>query len=93
MNKEILDLEKSLFKYQYMSDINYLDKIIDDTYKEMGKSGKIITKKDVISELSNLKEDRNIIIYNYEFNQINNNIYLIHYITKNDEKLIYRTSM
>ena len=40
MNNKILELEKSLFKYEFMSDTTYLDEIIDDKYIELRKSGK-----------------------------------------------------
>ena len=65
MNKKILELEKSLFKYEFMSNISYLNEIIDDKYIEVGKSGKKFNKKDIINELSILKEDRKISIYNF----------------------------
>ena len=58
-NKIILDKEKSLFKYEYMKDINYLEELIDNNYKEIGKSGKVFNKEDIIEYLSNLKKDRN----------------------------------
>jgi len=93
MNNKILELEKSLFKYEFMSDIEYLDGIIDDDYIEIGKSGKKFIKKDIIKELSILKEDRQISIYNYTCDKIDENIYLIHYITKDDKDIIYRTSI
>ena len=93
MFEKILRLEKSLFKYKYMSNIEYLDTIIDDNYEEIGQSGKIFNKKDVIKELNSLKSDRNIEIYNYKCNKISNNVYLVHYITKNNSKNIYRTSI
>ena len=93
MKEKILNLEKSLFKYEYMSNIEYLDYIIDDTYEEIGKSGSIYNKNDVIKELSNLKEDRDIEIYNFKCNKISNNIWLVHYITKSNDKNIYRTSI
>ena len=40
MEKTILELEKSLFKYEYMSNKKYLNDILDDKYEELGKSGK-----------------------------------------------------
>ena len=40
MKNKILELEKSLFKYEYMTDIAYLNEIIDDQYIEVGKLGK-----------------------------------------------------
>lgn len=93
MNEKILNLEKSLFKYEYTSNIEYLNSIIDDTYKELGKSGKMYNKEDVIKELSNLKSDRDIKIYNYECNNISEDIWLVHYITKNGNNNIFRTSI
>ena len=93
MKTEILELEKSLFKYEFMSNKNYLNKIIDDNYIEIGKSGKEFTKQDIIRELSNLKEDRNITIYNYNCRKISTNTFLVNYITKNNNDNIFRTSI
>ena len=92
MNK-ILELEKSLFKYEYMSDVDYLNNVIDDSYLEVGKSGYKITKSDVIEELSKLDEDRNIIIYNFSCSEISNDIFLVHYFTKKESDNIFRTSI
>ena len=47
----------------------------------------------VINDLSILKEDRKITIYNFTCDKIEQNIYLIHYITKNNNDNIYRTSI
>lgn len=93
MNNKILDLEKSLFKYKYMKDIGYLNEIIDDRYIEVGKSGRKINKEDVIKELSKLKEDRKISIYNFTSEQIDEKTYIIHYITKSNADNTYRTSI
>lgn len=93
MDKYILELEKSLFKYEFISDIEYLNKIIDDKYVEVGKSGRKFLKNEVIKDLSILKQDRKISIYNFTCDKIGEKIYLIHYITKNNEENIYRTSI
>ncbi len=93
MNEQILKLEKSLFKYEYMTNIEYLNKVIDDEYIEIGKSGKIFNKKEVIDELSALKEDRKITIYNFTCHTIEHNIFLVHYVTKSGNDNIYRTSI
>jgi hypothetical protein len=92
-DKRILNKEKSLFKYKYIKDINYLAEVIDDNYEEIGKSGNIFYKDDVINELSNLKTDRNITIFNYKCRKIDTNIYLINYITKHNQNNIFRTSI
>ena len=93
MDDRILELEKSLFKYEYMSNRKYLNDIIDDKYEEIGKSGKRITKNNVIEELINFREDRNITIYNYSCEEICQNVWLIHYITLNNKTKFYRTSI
>ena len=93
MEKTILELEKSLFKYEYMSDKEYLKDIIDDRYEELGKSGKKFYKCDVIDELNSLKTDRNIAIYNYTCEEICKSLWLVHYITLNNDIKIYRTSI
>ena len=92
MNNEILNLEKSLFKLEYMNNKDYLDSIISDDYLEIGKSGKIINKEDVIKELLTLKEDRKIDIYNFTCTQ-EDNIFIVHYITLSNDNKIYRTSI
>lgn len=89
---EILELEKSLFEVKYMNDKEYLNNLIDDNYLEIGKSGKMINKDDVIKELSSLKENRNIDIYNFSCTQ-ENNLFIVHYITVSNNNKIYRTSI
>jgi len=89
---EILELEKSLFEVKYMNNKDYLDNIISDDYLEIGKSGKMINKDDVIKELSSLKENRNIDIYNFACTK-EDNIYIVHYITISNDNKIYRTSI
>lgn len=93
MDKKILELEKSLFKYEFMKDKNYLNNTIDDDYQEIGKSEKIFNKSDIINELSSLKSDRNIVIYNYSCKELSTDIWLVHYITKSSDNNYYRTSI
>ena len=93
MEKTILEMEKSLFKYEYMSNKEYLNNILDDRYEELGKSGKKYNKHDVISKLNNYKSDRNIVIYNYTCKEISKDIWIIHYITLSNSTKFYRTSI
>lgn len=93
MKDKILKLEKSLFKHEYMSNVDYLKNVIDEKYLEVGKSGRKFNRSDVINDLSVLKEDRQIIIYNFSCEQIDKDTYLVHYITKDGENNIYRTSI
>ncbi len=93
MEKTILELEKSLFKYENMSNEKYLNDIVDDKYEEIGKSGKKINKSDLINELNKFKSDRDIIIYNYTFEEISKDLWLIHYITLSNDIKFFRTSI
>lgn len=93
MDKKILELEKSLFKLEYVSNLDYLNSIIDDSYEEVGKSGLKYNKQDVINELNNLKNDRNITIYNYSCKELSAGVWIIHYITKSNDTNYYRTSI
>ena len=93
MKEEILTLEKNLFKLEYISNKEWLEKTIDDKFIECGKSGYLFHKKDTIESLLECTEDRPITIYNYEYQQIDEKTYLIHYITKSQDKIYYRTSI
>ena len=90
---KILELEKSLFKYEYMSNNEYLNNIIDDNYKELGKSGILFNKDDVVNYLLSQQRDRNIEIYNFSGEELAPNLWIVHYITLSDDKKIYRTSI
>ena len=93
MLDKILELENSLFKLEYMSNREYLDNIIDDNYKELGKSGKLFTKQDVINDLLNQQSDRDITIYDFSGEELSNDLWLVHYITYSNDNKIYRTSI
>ena len=93
MKTKILELEKSLFKLEYTSDENYLNKILHDNFLECGKSGFLFNKEITVKELLECTEDRNITIYNYNCRKISTNIFLVNYITKNNNDNIFRTSI
>ena len=91
--ENILELEKSLFKYDYMSNKEYLNNIIADNYKELGKSGILFNKDDVINYLLSQQRDRDIEMYNFSGEELMPDLWIVHYITLNDNKKIYRTSI
>ncbi len=93
MKDQILSLEKKLFQFKYMSDRKWLEEIIHDHFKECGKSGCFFDKKQTISSLIEFTEDRRIDIYNFEYTHIDNNTYMVHYVTKDNQSLSYRTSI
>ena len=91
--ENILELEKSLFKYDYMSNKEYLNNIIADNYEELGKSGILFNKDDVVNYLLSQQRDRDIEMYNFSGEELMPNLWIVHYITLSDNKKIYRTSI
>ncbi len=94
MYKTLLNLEKDFFKHDKITDREWLDAVLHDEFKEIGKSGIIFSKKDTIDDLTKLKADRNIVIYDFEFKELKEGCWLVHFITKeNNDELFYRTSV
>ena len=94
MENEILDLEKMLFKYDYISNKEWLENVIHDDFIECGKSGYLFKKAETVESLLECKEDRNVVIYNYDCNKIDTNTWIVHYITCVDNiDKYYRTSI
>lgn len=90
---KILNAEKSLFKYEFISNVEYLESIFSDNFLECGKSGIIYDKNTVIESLLKATHDRDITIYNFTCENIDKNTWLVHYITLENDKLYYRTSI
>lgn len=94
MENKILDLEKLLFKYDYISKKEWLDNVIHDDFVECGKYGYLFKKAETIESLLSCNEDRNIVIYNYSCKQVDANTWMAHYITSIDNTdKFYRTSI
>ncbi|MBQ8043975.1 MAG: nuclear transport factor 2 family protein [Clostridia bacterium] len=91
---EILFLEKSLFKHEYISNGKWLENTIHDKFAECGKSGLLYNKKGIVKFLLSCSQDRDITICNFECEKVDDNTWLVHYITKsNNGELYYRTSI
>lgn len=93
MYNTLLTLENQFFKLKYISDRNWLDKILHDDFKECGKSGRLFDKKETIESLIQCTADRNIVIYDFEYQTVNKACYIVHYITKHEYTKYYRTSV
>ena len=76
-----------------MSDKDWLENVIHNEFVECGKSGRFYYKNDTIEMLLSCDEDRDILVYNYCYQQISSDVYMVHYITKSLDDLIYRTSI
>lgn len=93
MYKTLLNLEKSFFKLRYISDREWLNSSLHDKFTECGKSGMLFNKTETIETLLSCTEDRDILIYNFEYSKVTDKCYIAHYITKNGNKKYYRTSV
>ena len=93
MYETLLNLERDFFKYDKITDRMWLDSTLHDNFKEVGKSGIIFYKQDTIDGLMSLKTDRNVDIFNFEFEKLKEDCWIVHYITKDGDKLFYRTSI
>ncbi len=93
MYQILLDLEKCFFKLKYTSDRAWLNKTLHDDFRECGKSGNLFNKQETVEGLLSCTEDRDIAVYNFEYNEAGDNCWLAHYITKNNGDMYYRTSV
>lgn len=94
MRQTLLDAERSLFMHSITCDRSRLEAILHERFHEMGKSGILFDRTQVIESLHQLKQDRLITIYNFSWEEITPDVYLIHYITKEtNPQTIYRTSV
>ncbi|MDO5397683.1 MAG: nuclear transport factor 2 family protein [bacterium] len=93
MYEKLLSLEKDFFRYKKITDKNWLDSVLHDNFMEMGKSGTLFYKEETITDLMSVKADRDIDIYNFEAAELKPDCWIVHYITKSDDKLFYRTSV
>ena len=93
MHSTLLNLEKDFFEYDKITDRKWLDAALHDDFKEVGKSGTIFYKEDVISGLIESKTDRDITIFNFECKELKTDCWIVHYITKDDNEFFYRTSI
>ena len=90
MYDTLLTLEKDFFNLQYISDREWLDKILHDDFRECGRSGKLFDKFDTMEELLQCDSDRDIVICGFECVEINSNSWLVHYITEIEGKQIWK---
>lgn len=94
MTNMILEMEKKFFKYDYMSNREWLEQTIHDDFIECGKSGRLFDKNETIRSLLSCKADREIKISQFDCNKIDHQSWIVHYVTYADsEKAFYRTSI
>lgn len=91
--KTLLELEQAFFKKQYISDPEWLNATLHEDFTECGKSGILFGKKEVMESLLSCAADRDIVIYNFSCEQIDENSWMVHYITESEGEHYYRTSI
>ncbi len=90
---KLLEYESLLFKKNFCSKRENLEKIFHQDFFEYGKSGKVFNRNGTINFLLN-SEDRDIQILNFDVKQIDEKIFVVHYISKHrGEQLVLRTSI
>ncbi len=93
MRDKLLEMEKKFFSLRFISDVEWLNNVLHKDFKECGKSGILYDKQMTIESLLTCKKDRDIEIYNFEYNIADDNCWLVHYVTKSGGKDYYRTSV
>lgn len=94
MRSTLLRFEKDFFKKEKITDEQWLNTTLHDSFQEMGSSGILFSKEEVIQSLLQAKADRPIEIYNFEAAPLPSQCWMVHYITKNvQNELFYRTSI
>lgn len=93
MYNTLFELENKFFKLKYISDENYLDKLLHKDFTECGRSGQLFNRTDTITALLSCTEDRNIELQDFSYRTVNNSCWLVNYTTEHDGKRYYRTSV
>ena len=78
--REIESLEKKLLVSASRKSINTLDELLDDDFKEFGKSGLVCNKQDILNRLPN-EEPREFNVKYFEGKSVGYFAYLINFTT------------
>lgn len=90
----LLDLERSLFRYEIISDRMKLEELLHERFHEMGSSGMLYDRAQVIEALLTLNTDRNIVMVDFTCESVGRDCFLVHYRTRNENgAYYYRTSL
>lgn len=93
MYQKLLDLEISFFKKENIADRRWLDKVIHDEFTEFGKSGRLYGKKETIEGLLACGQDRDIELFDFGWESLARDCWLVHYVTREIGGSVYRTSI
>lgn len=83
MNQEVYDqikfLERQLHSTAVRSDLNKFKMLLHDDFKEIGRSGKIYNKSDVLNQLDEHKNPSEIISEEFQYRLLSETIVLVTY--------------
>lgn len=91
--RQLLALEKDFFRLERISDRNWLDSVLDSAFEECGKSGRLFGREETIRALLRCTADRPIALYSFTCAPVGAGCWLVHYLTREDGRLYYRTSL
>ena len=91
----ILKYEQDFFNVDFCCNKDNLENRLCVDFFEYGTSGKIHSREEIISSLLNMRENRDIIIYNFSALMLNENIIIAHYLSHEEttKKYALRTSI
>ncbi len=89
----LLTLEHRFFEWTYIGDRKWLEDTLHDAFVECGRSGQLYGKAETIDALLACGSDRDIRMQDAVCEPLSKDCALVHYVTKSEGALWYRTSI
>lgn len=89
--KIIQDLEIELATLSNRNSIDFLSEVIHDDFEEIGNSGRVYKKEDILNQSTNYKNDYELI--DFTFKQLAKNCILVKYLTTSNDTKALRSSI
>ncbi|MGT2906661.1 nuclear transport factor 2 family protein [Streptococcus dentiloxodontae] len=93
MKNKLFQLEQGFLNPSSQSNQDWLNRTIHDDFIEIGKSGRIYNKQEVIAALTDRKTGEIAEMLKFDCRQIDRKTWLVHYQTKHSALSAYRTSI
>ncbi|MCW8870379.1 MAG: nuclear transport factor 2 family protein [Proteobacteria bacterium] len=75
----LCSLEKQIHSPKVRTDLDKLKELLHDEFKEIGRSGKVYNKSDVLNQLADQKKSPEIISEEFHFKSLSDLIFLVTY--------------
>ncbi len=79
IEQQIQLLERQLHSADVRADSDKLNTLLHDDFKEIGCSGRVYTKSDILSQLADRKSSHEIVSENFQFSSLSETIILVTY--------------